>query len=103
MEKLPLIKTIEPYLDDLRDRKISGRDVAAALQVSESHLSRTLATLGIKRIEPLSKHREAQKALKKARQEYREQVAQIMPIQQAAKAANCHPRTIKRILQKLKG
>lgn len=100
MEKLPLIKRIQPYLDDLRDRKVTGRSVAAQLKVSEQHLSRTLARLEVKRV-PGKRNKQDQE-LKATRKAFRELAATTMPIDKAAKAAKCHPRTIKRVLSRLK-
>jgi hypothetical protein len=101
MEKLPLIKRIQPYLDDLRDRKVTGRFVATELQVSEQHLSRTLARLEIKRV-PGKRNKQDQE-LKATRKAFRELAATTLPLNKAAQAAHCHPRTIKRILTRLKG
>lgn len=98
MEK-PLRQAIKPFLDDLRDRKITGRQVARELGVSETSLSKTLSKLGLKKI-PVQ-NRAEQRQLRQAREAYRRMVATSMPVKDAAKAANCHPRTIKRLLEKL--
>jgi transcriptional regulator GlxA family with amidase domain len=98
MEKLPLIKRIQPHLDDLRDRKVTGRSVARLLGVTETHLSRTLKRLGIEKVKTTS--RQENRRLREARDEYRKTLATTLPLKEAAAAARCHPRTLQRLLQK---
>lgn len=98
MEKLPLIKRLQPHLDDLRDRKVTGRYVANILGVTETHLSRTLKRLGLEKIK--TTNRQENKRLREARDEYRRTLATTLPLDQAAAAARCHPRTLQRLLKK---
>ena len=98
MEK-PLRQAIKPFLDDLRDRKITCRQFARELGVSESAVSYAFKAAGLERIKIIS--RAEQRQLHQARKEYRMLVATTLPLKEAAKAANCHPRTIRRLLEKL--
>lgn len=98
--KTPLKVRVQPYLEDLRTRKLTVKALAAELDVGYTYLSRLLHQLG-HRAEPGQRQRNRQ--LRQARQEYREQVARTEPIHKAAQLAHCHPRTIRRVLAKLKG
>lgn len=91
-----MLKTaIQPYIEDLTNRLITNREVATILNVTESHLSRTLKDLGIKKI-PAENTRLNQKILNKTRREHRQKLAQTLTPERAAKLANCTVRTIYR-------
>lgn len=97
----PTLKTsIEPFLDDFRNRKITGRALAAKLGVTESWVSKTLKELGVTR--PIKPSREEERNLSRARRAHRVKAALSMSVNDAAKACNVHPRTITRLLKKLK-
>lgn len=97
--KPPLRTLIKPYLADLCARKITGRQVARDLGITESWVSKTLKEMGVEREKPES--RAAKRELRDARLAHREKVAKLLPVVDAAKAANVHPRTITRLLKKL--
>lgn len=97
--RTPLKTRLDPYLDDLRSRKLTNRALAKILGVSEAHLSRTLQPL-IERAPAPS--RKAKQTLRTERKAFRENAAKTMSIKAAASASNCHPRTIKRLLDRLK-
>jgi len=86
---------IQPYIDDLTNRLITNREVATALNVTESHLSRTLKDLGVKKV-PAENTRLNQKTLNKTRKEHRQRLADTMAPERAAQLANCTVRTIYR-------
>lgn len=88
-----LKKTLQPYLQKLISRGITGRVVAKELGISEEHLSRTLKGMGIAR-EPAQKRK--QKEATSKRREQIEALAKTMPAAEAAKQANCSIRTIYR-------
>jgi ParB-like chromosome segregation protein Spo0J len=99
MKKPTLKQTVTPYLDDLAERKVTSRDVAKRLGVSEAHLSRTLKDLGIVKA---PSERQKASALYHARKEYQALVATTMTPEQAASAAHCSVKTIHRTLERLK-
>jgi len=95
--KTPLKLRIEPYLDDLKAKKVTNRQVAVILGVTESWVSKVLKKEGIVR---QNKHKRAEKRqLRQARLLHRHLAADTMSIQEAAKACNVHPRTITRLLK----
>lgn len=98
-KRIPAKLSIGPYLDKIRDRKITGRKVAAELGVTESWVSKTLKDLGVKRAKKNS--RQEDKRLRQARLEHRLNAATTMSVIDAAKACKVHPRTITRLLATL--
>lgn len=94
----PVKIAIEPYLDALRDRKITGREVARLLGVTESWVSKTLKAAGVTRSKKPS--RAEKKALRAARLAHRLHAVATMNPKEAAEACNVHPRTIARLLKK---
>lgn len=86
---------VQPYIDDLTNRLITNREVATILNVTESHLSRTLKDLGVNKV-PAENTRLNQKILNKTRKEHRQRLADTMTPERAAKLANCTVRTIYR-------
>ncbi len=94
--KLPLRQSITPYIAALRDRKITGREVARVLGVTESWVSKTLKDLEVVRVKKTSRDEERQ--LRQARLAHRLKAAKSMTVAEAAKACNVHPRTITRLL-----
>lgn len=94
--KQPLRQSIIPYLDDFRSRKISGREIATALSVAESWVSKTLKDLKVTKVKKIT--REEAQQLRQGRLAHRVHAAKTMSIKDAAKACNVHPRTITRLL-----
>lgn len=97
--KTPLKVRVQPYLEDLRTREITVKALATQLGVGYTYLSRLLHQLGHR---PEPGQRQKDRLLRQARKEYREQLARTESIDKAAQLAYCHPRTIRRILAKLK-
>src|ERR1700741_3930797 len=97
----PLKVKAEPYLDDIKHRRLTVKQVARTLNVSYTYLSRVLNQMGAGP-EPSTRQedRRKKKELTQTRKQHREHLAKSMPLDQAAKAAKCHPRTIRRILEK---
>lgn len=93
-----LADDLQPYLDRLRDRDITNRDVARELGVAEESVCRALKRLGFQKNAPAS--RKAQSALYAARQALRLQLAHTLPPAEAAAAAHCSVRTIYRFRAK---
>ncbi len=93
-----LKRTLLPYLDDLRQRKLTNRAVAALLDVSEAHLSRTLKLLEVVK-DPIITPPNKTKQLLQARKLMRSLAAnnKTLTVAQAAKQANCSERTIYRL------
>lgn len=90
-----LKRDIQPYIEDLVARLITNREVAQRLNVTEAHLSRTLKDLGIVK-EPAKNQRLNQKKLNETRKQHRQKLANKLPPEAAAEAANCSVRTIYR-------
>lgn len=89
--------SLAPYLESLKSRALTNREVATALGVNETYLSRVLGQMGLVKDAPQSvKDRQRQHELFAARIEHRRNVAKTMPAKEAAKAANCSLRTISR-------
>lgn len=89
--------SLAPYLESLRTRAMTNREVAAALGVNETYLSRVLGQMGFVKDAPQSvKERQRQHELFAARIQHRQHVAKTLPAKEAAKAANCSLRTISR-------
>ncbi len=87
-----LIDDLQPYLERLINRELTSRAVAQALNVSEAHLCRVLKANKITKA-PIYK---PDPGLLQARKAHRIKVANSMPPEEAAKAANCSVRTIYR-------
>lgn len=95
-----LADDIQPFLEQIKRREITNREVAARLHVSESHLCRVLKQLGVERDPPPD--RKAQAELNRARRAFRENAARTLSVPAAARAAGCSVRTIYRLKAKLK-
>lgn len=93
-----LATKIAPYLEQIRRREMTNRQLAALVGASEGHICRLLKRLGVTREPPPD--RKKQSALYKARQAHRLHCALTMSIAKAAKACYCSERTIYRILKK---
>lgn len=92
-----LKEKLAPYLELLKTRSVTNREVAAELGVNETYLSRVLGQMGLKKDPPQSaSYRQRQHELFQARIEHRKNVAKTLPAKEAAKAANCSVRTITR-------
>lgn len=89
-----LKRDIQPYIEDLRARRVTNRAVAKVLGVSEAHLSRVLRTLGV--VKDPANDRQLQHELAVARKLFRADLASKLPASQAAKLAKCSERTIYR-------
>lgn len=91
---------IKDFLDKLRSREITNREVAAALGVSEEHVSRTLAEIGFEK-EP-AVDRKAQSAAKKARKHQIRVDAKTMSPEDLAKTHDISVRTAYRYIDAAK-
>ena len=94
-------------LEALKQRQTSVKAVSKLYRVSEGYLSRTLKRLHLQRIPaPTMAHKRNSKILKASRTQHRVELArktlQGKPIPEAAKEANCSPRTIYRYLELVK-
>jgi hypothetical protein len=89
---------LKPYLEPLRTRQMTNREVAAILNVNENYLSQVLSKMKLVRVEAEFSATSIQKRkdLVAARKAFRKEVAHTLPTKEAAAAANCHPRTILR-------
>jgi AraC-like DNA-binding protein len=96
----PLKTRIEPYLDDIKHRRLTVKKAAETLNVSYTYLSRVLNEIDG---QPGPGQKILDKQLVQARRVHRLFVATTMPLAQAAKAAKCHPRTIQRLLERHNG
>lgn len=93
-----LSDAIKPFLEQIRRREITNREVAIALNTHESYVCRVLKRLKVER-DPIVKPAST-KELNAARAEHRLHVAMTMPVKEAAKAAGCSIRTIYRLRSK---
>lgn len=89
---------VRPYLEALKSRSTTNRDVAALLGCNEQTLCRVLKGIGAKKEPAID--RTAQTKLNKARKAFREHVANTMSPEEAALAANVSVRTIYRYIKK---
>lgn len=99
--KEPLRLRILPFVAAIRDRKITGRDVAAKLGVTESWVSKTLKDLGVAKAPREKPSRKENQRLREGRLAHRTQAATTLSITEAAKVCKVHPRTIMRLLATL--
>lgn len=92
---------IKPYLDQVRRREITNRELARVLGVSEWHVCRVLKQLKVER-DPAKSTHAAGRALLEARAELRTELANdpSLTLAQAARKANCSVRTIYRYRNK---
>ena len=97
--KDPVKIRIGPYIEQLRERKITGREVARILGVTESWVSKALKDAGVVREKKLN--RQERHNLRQARLAHRMQAIKTMTPKQAAEACNVHVRTITRLLKTL--
>ena len=86
---------LKPYLERLKRREITAREVATTLGTHETYVCRVLKQLGVKREELVKPP--STKELNKARAELRLQLAQTLPVEEAARQAKCSTRTIYRL------
>lgn len=96
----PLKVKVQPYLDDIKSRKLTVKAAAKLLNVGYTYLSKVLNEIGG---QPGPGQRALDKQLTQARRDHRRHVATTLPLHQAATAAKCHPRTIQRILNRHHG
>ncbi len=89
---------VKPYLDDLRSRTKTNREVAALLGCNEQTLCRVLKGLGVEKEAAID--RTAQTELNKARKAHRTKCANEMTPEEAAKACGVSVRTIYRYIGK---
>ena len=102
---MSLIDDAEPYRQLLEERKITLREVAAALGCSESYLSRVLSPT-LQRVESSTKKREKQAKLTQGRQEMRKRHALLVKngqksLKKGAADAKCSERTLRRYIDKV--
>jgi transposase len=95
----------QALLQRLRTRKITNREAAEQLNVSETYLSRTVAAMQEKEPGVTTAERAAASELAAERRAYRERLAKdvkngVVDIATAAKRANCSERTISRYVAK---
>jgi DNA-binding CsgD family transcriptional regulator len=86
---------IRPYLADLIARRVTNREVARLLGVTEAYLSRTLKLLEVEK-DPPANTRKKQHELVATRKAHRQSLANQLPPARAAREANCSLRTIYR-------
>jgi transposase len=86
---------LKPYIDRLKAREISAREVARLIGTHESYVCRVLKRLKVSR-ETIVKA-PSTKELRDTRAEFRRNAAATMSIKDAARAAGCSERTIYRI------
>lgn len=96
-------KLTKTLLRQLQQRKITNREAAEKLGVSEWYLSRTVAQLQEKVPGPVAEARKAAAKLAATRRQVRTMLAKKvlrrhMTLEEAAEQANCHPRTIQRYM-----
>lgn len=107
MTLLEYFESHPEILEMLRLRQITNRTVAAQVGVSEAHLARVLAGLGVKKQRgEVVKQREAAKTLAETRKKHRQSLAKAVilgkkTIEQAAIQAGCSERTLYRYVQQL--
>lgn len=89
---------LKPYIERLKARAITAREVAAALGTHESYVCRVLKRLGVER-ETIVKP-PTSRELNAARAEHRLNAAKTLPVKDAARAASCSIRTIYRLRKK---
>jgi len=94
--KTSLTSLLQPYLDDLKARRKTNKEVADLLGYSPEHVSRTLAALDFKKDPRPPSERARQHALFEQRKQFRAEAATTMPPKKAASAARCSLRTIYR-------
>lgn len=104
-----LVSKITPeVIKELKARKLKQTDLAKTLNVSQTHLSRTLATLNYKRTpSPEVIVRKQASTIYQARSENRQVIAQkvsdkTLDIKTAQEVAGCSERTLRRYIAKLK-
>jgi IS30 family transposase len=90
-----LSEKIKPYIEQIRRRELTNREVAALLGTHETYVCRVLKRMKVER-DPIIKP-PSTKELNAARAEFRQEVATTMTAKEAAKAAGCSLRTIYRI------
>lgn len=89
---------LKPYIDQIRKREITNRELADKLGTHESYVCRVLKRLKVER-DPLER-RPSTKEINAARAEHRRLVAETMSVKDAARAAGCSERTIYRLRSK---
>jgi len=107
--KKPLIERLgKRLLEQLRVRKITNREAAEKLGVSEGYLCRVVSTLQSKEPSVAAQERKAASDLAKTRRQLREQLAKKvlrnqMTLEKAAKEAGCSLRTMHRYVAAYRG
>lgn len=91
---------IKPYLDRIRRREMTNRELARVLNASEWHVCRLLKQLKVQRDPPPS--RETNRARLEARKQLRTELANdpTKTLAQAAREAHCSERTLYRYRNK---
>lgn len=85
---------VKPYLDKLKSREMTNREVADLLGANEQHLSRVLIDMGLKKDKVQT--REDLKAATAAKKAYIAECAHTMTPEAAAKECGVSVRTILR-------
>lgn len=93
---------IQPFLEDLRLRNKTNREVAHALGVTESYLSRILQEIGFKKIPSQTAQERARVNQRKELKARRPTLATTLPVADAAREAGVTERTIYRERAKCK-
>ena len=94
-------------IDDLRQRRVTGRALAAELGVTEFHLSRTFPGRLIGKIPgPVASAKREKRQLRAVRDLFRDTLALkikggFLTVQRASETAHCSTRTMYRHLEKL--
>jgi DNA-directed RNA polymerase specialized sigma subunit len=91
---------VQPYLDRLKRREMTNREVANELNLAEEHVCRVLAELNFEKDPPVD--RAAMKRATAAKKARIAQFAAAHPPEEAARLAGVSLRTIYRYLEKQK-
>jgi hypothetical protein len=86
---------LKPYIERLKRREMTAREVARLLGTHETYVCRVLGQLKVKRDPPAQPLTD--KTIRQARAEHRLRCAQTMEPKAAAVAAKCSLRTIYRL------
>lgn len=82
---------VKAYLARLEAREMTNREVAGLLEISEEHLSRTLAEIGLVKVAPVD--HKAKSAATKARKDHIRELAKTLSAEDLAKECKISLRT----------
>ena len=93
---------VQPYLEELRLRQRTNREVARILGVNEAYLARVLGELNLIKIPSQTAREQAEIARRKELRAKRAQIAATMSVGEAARLSEVTERTIYRERAKCK-